>query len=406
MLEADQIDSAILQEQDRETVSEESSNSHIASTEVVTNSDERNDSEISYFARASCSADLDKVCTSNVNDMFNSTNVETQIIYEDPKKWPANFRSYTILCKLVERGPQTIGLNSYKFPYTEDGRHFSQKWFFKILTNGKKVKRRWLLYSQSKDKMFCFPCLLFSKADKSPFSDFEKGFNDWKHLNPFIHVHETSSTHRHSYVEWKELEIPLKAGNSIDADIEKCIQAETEKWRCVLKCIVDVIIHCARNNLPLIGSSDAIGDNNCGVFLSTLELISHYNPQLFQHIENIKSKKHVPSYFSPKIQNEVIEILGNKVRSEILSKVKSAKYFSIIFDCTSDTAHIEQMSQIIRYINNKDGEYSVEDSFVDFVISHQKTGRNLLEEIMQKLSSDGLDIQNCCGQGFDNGRKI
>ncbi|GBM37243.1 hypothetical protein AVEN_244935-1 [Araneus ventricosus] len=148
-----------------------------------------------------------------------------------------------------------------------------------------------------------------------------------------------------------------------------------EKWRCVLNCIVDVILHCARNNLPLRGSSEAIGDN-CGGFLSTLVSISLYNSQLFQHIENIKNKNHVPSYFSPKIQNEVIESLGNKVRSEILSKVKSTKYFFIIFDCTPDTsAHIEQTSQIIRYANIKDRECSEEESFVDFVISHQKTGR-------------------------------
>ncbi|GBN73057.1 hypothetical protein AVEN_162284-1, partial [Araneus ventricosus] len=59
------------------------------------------------------------------------------------------------------------------------------------------------------------------------------------------------------------------------------------------------------------------------------------------------------------------------------------------------------MSQITRYVNIKDGE----ESFVDFVISHQKTGRNLTEEIMQKLSSEGLDIQNCSGQGFEHGRK-
>ncbi|GBM57830.1 hypothetical protein AVEN_200361-1 [Araneus ventricosus] len=100
--------------------------------------------------------------------------------------------------------------------------------------------------------------------------------------------------------------------------------------------------------------------------------------------------------------NEVIEILGNNVRSEILSKVKSAMYFSIIIDCTPDTEHIEQTSQITRYVNIKDGE----ESFVDFVISHQKMERNLSEEIMQKLSSEGLDMQNCRGQGFDNGRKI
>ncbi|GBN89158.1 hypothetical protein AVEN_214764-1 [Araneus ventricosus] len=187
-------------------------------------------------------------------------------------------------------------------------------------------------------------------------------------------------------IDPRVMAVSRKSTGKNEKGIEKCIQAETEKWWCVLKCIVDVILHCARNNLPLRGSSDAIGDNNCGVFLSTLDLISRYNPQLFQHIENVKSKKHVPNYFSPKIQNEVIEIFVNKVHSEILNKVKSAKYFSIIFDCTPDTAHVEQMSQIIRYVNIKDGECSVEESFVDFVIGHQKTGRNLLEEIMEKLS--------------------
>ncbi|GBM83462.1 hypothetical protein AVEN_19578-1 [Araneus ventricosus] len=60
------------------------------------------------------------------------------------------------------------------------------------------------------------------------------------------------------------------------------------------------------------------------------------------------------------------------------------------------------MSQIIRYVNIKDGE----ESFVDFVISHQRKGRNLSEEIMQKLSSDGLDVQNCRGQGLNDGSNM
>lgn len=89
-----------------------------------------------------------------------------EIIYEDPKKWPANFRSDTVRCKLVERGPQTIDLDSYKFPCADDGRHFSQKWVYKILPNGEKVKRQWLLYSQSKDALFFSLALSFQKTTK------------------------------------------------------------------------------------------------------------------------------------------------------------------------------------------------------------------------------------------------
>ncbi|XP_054267047.1 52 kDa repressor of the inhibitor of the protein kinase-like [Macrosteles quadrilineatus] len=112
------------------------------------------------------------------------------------------------------------------------------------------------------------------------------------------------------------------------------------------------------------------------------------------------------NFRSDAIQNEVIEILGKKVRSEILQDIKNAKYFSIMFDCTPDTARLEQMSQIIRYVKIVDGECVIEESFVDFIISHQKTGRGLSEEILDKLMNDGLDIQNCRGQGFDNGANM
>lgn len=91
----------------------------------------------------------------------------------------------------------------------------------------------------------------------------------------------------------------------------------------------------------------------------TLELISHYNPQLSKHIENVQSGKYVTSYFSPLIQNELINRMGNKVPAEILKNVRSAKYFSIMFNCTPDTAHLDQMSAIIRYVTFKDGKCSV-----------------------------------------------
>lgn len=413
-VEDDKEEKALENEKENSKTEDDSKDNHsqIAPMELVTNVvdfEVESEQSISTMAWEPADPSPSTSCTFSEHDALNATDMEIKIIYEDPKKWPNNFRSDKIRCNLVERGPQTIDIDSYKFPCTDDGRHFSQKWIFKVLPNGERVKRQWLLYSQSKDALFCFPCLLFSKDDKkdrSAFCNIEEGFSDWKHLNPSILNHERSIPHRNSYVAWKELEIGLKTSRSVDAEHQKSIQAEAEKWRSVLKCIVDVILHCARNNLPLRGGSDSISDKNCGVFLSTLELISHYNPQLSKHIENVKSGKYVTSYFSPLIQNELIDLMGNKVRAEILKNVRSAKYFSIMFDCTPDTAHLEQMSEIIRYVTIKDGKCSVEESFVDFIISHQKSGRGLSQEILQKLNSDELDIQNCRGQGFDNGSNM
>lgn len=120
---------------------------------------------------------------------------------------------------------------------------------------------------------------------------------------------------------------------------------------------------CAKNNLALRGKSGLIGENNCGIFLNTIELISHYHSLLAEHILTIKSKKGSISYFSPKIQNEIISLMGEKVRKEIISKIKDAKYFSILFDCTPDISHKEQMSQIIRYIEVVDGQCYIKERF-------------------------------------------
>lgn len=80
-----------------------------------------------------------------------------------------------------------------------------------------------------------------------------------------------------------------------------------------------------------------------------MALISKYNPPLRQMMENLK--KGQISYLSKSVQNEVIELLGGAVRKHILDSIRSAKYYAIMFDCTLDVSHHEQMTQITRYVN-------------------------------------------------------
>ncbi|XP_065658256.1 zinc finger MYM-type protein 1-like [Hydra vulgaris] len=122
-----------------------------------------------------------------------------------------------------------------------------------------------------------------------------------------------------------------------------------------------------------------------------------------EHVASVKAKKTTTSYFSPRIQNELSELLGQKVRNEILSNVREAKYYSVLFDCTPDASHKEQMTQIIRYVHITEETCTIEESFVDFIGSHEKTGKGLAAEIIEKLEKDGLSISDCRGQGYDNG---
>ena len=73
-----------------------------------------------------------------------------------------------------------------------------------------------------------------------------------------------------------------------------------------------------------------------------------------------------------------------------------------MFDSTPDVSHVEQLSQIIRYVQITDGQCTIEESFVDFIESHKKTGQGLAMEVIEKLQADGLDINDCRGQRYDN----
>lgn len=139
-----------------------------------------------------------------------------------------------------------------------------------------------------------------------------------------------------NYIKWQVFRSNLEKGHFIDAETEKVIASKAEKWKHILKCILDAILFCVKNSDALRGSTEVIGDPRCGKFLNTIELISHYDPVLKQHIE--KQNKGSIKYFSSKVRNELLHLVGSQVKNTILEKIKKAKYYSIILDTTDADA--------------------------------------------------------------------
>jgi hypothetical protein len=52
------------------------------------------------------------------------------------------------------------------------------------------------------------------------------------------------------------------------------------------------------------------------------------------------------------VMEEVISILASEVKANILSSILNAKYYSIIADSTPDISHIDQLTLVVRYIEN------------------------------------------------------
>ncbi|KAL4704071.1 hypothetical protein ACJJTC_001993 [Scirpophaga incertulas] len=302
-----------------------------------------------------------------------------QLDINDPVSWlPLTDH---IRCFLVEKGPDQ-GKVSQNISSTEDaGRKFNIHWFTKKMSNGEMVPRSWLIYSKKRDAIFCFPCILFGSSSTKQImpalADAQKGFNDWRHLSPRIPEHENSTFHRENCIKWKMLEQKIKRKTTIDASLQKAIDQETNKWRHILKVCTNILLFCAENNLPLRGSHERIGESGSGVFLSAVDMISKFDPELRAHIESLH--KGNISYFTPYIQNELIDILASEIQTtndynaETISTAKSIMdQINYKFICTlqiwdkilesvdkvnvalqSKTMTIDKASELIKGLTNQ-----------------------------------------------------
>ena len=92
------------------------------------------------------------------------------------------------------------------------------------------------------------------------------------------------------------------------------------------------------------------------------------------------------TYLSPTIQNELIKLLGKKVKHFILEQIEAAKYFSTLLDSTPDVSHINQMALIVRYVKVDSSGVQIKESFLNFFPLHRKNADELLSLFSMNFS--------------------
>lgn len=297
----------------------------------------------------------------------------------DVGTWPAVRNSKTI-DHFITMGPTQIRIERDNFPKDRIGRHFASSYYTKKLTNNETIPRRWLVYSISKDRTFCFCCRLFDNQSISNLVS--EGCNDWKHLSETLKMHENSTLHKKFYCQWIEAEMRLKRGKTIDCEEQKLISRETLRWNNVLIRLMNITLYLAENNIAFRGTSDKLYTPNNGKFLSLVQLIGKFDPVMQEHLRLATTGNISDHYCGKDIQNELIDLMGEKVRSEIVSRVKISKYYSIIADCTPDISHIEQLSFTIRFADLSDDNITIKEHFIKFIPVNDSSGAGLTELIL------------------------
>ena len=135
-------------------------------------------------------------------------------------------------------------------------------------------------------------------------------------------------------------------------------------------------------------------------------MLAEFNPIIQEHVHRITNDEIHFHYLGSRIQNEIILLLASTIKSELVRKIKQAKYFSVILDCTPDISHQEQMSMILRYVDVSSNIVSIEESFLGFLEVNDTTGLGLFDVLKNELKSLDLDIDNIRGQSYDNGSNM
>ncbi|XP_074314594.1 uncharacterized protein LOC141649817 [Silene latifolia] len=305
---------------------------------------------------------------------------------------------------LADKGPQR-DLSFEKGPKDYRSRQFSSTWFTRVLSNGEKCDRDWLVYSKELDKVFCFCCKIFRKgAARGQLAN--EGFGHWSHLSDRLKEHENGVEHITNMTAWYDLRERVKKNKTIDKVAKKKMKKEKDHWKNLLQRVIYVVEFLAKHNLPFRGKKQRLYQKNNGNFLGLIEMLAKFDPIIQEHVLHITNDKIHFHYLGHNIQNELILLIASIIKAEIIKNVKEAKYFSVILDCTPDISHQEQMSLILRYVDVSSNSICVQESFLGFLNVDDTTGQGLFNVLLNELKSLDLDVDNVRGQSYDNGSNM
>ena len=263
----------------------------------------------------------------------------------------------------------------------DDGRtrYLNKSSFFRTLINGERVRRKWLIYSESTGLVFCWVCNLFSSCHVS----LTIGFNDWKNIQR-LSEHEGSTIRTKNAVFGRQTE---RLGKSLAAQIEN----ERDYWRNVLRRVVSVVNFLASQGLPFRGREEKIGSNRNGNFLGIIELLAQCDAFLADHLHRFgNAGSGTPSYLSSGIFNEFLQLMARQVWST---------YYSIIVDSSLDIAHLDQLVFAVRYVNKTGVPV---ERFLKFIVMEGHDAAHLTNNVINILKDLKISINNCRGQSYDN----
>lgn len=243
----------------------------------------------------------------------------------------------------------------------------------------------WLTLCETRKKLFCFYCsaaetrklMTFSTKAEDAFS--KLGFFNWKKASQRFIKHESSQAHA-------EARMKVQSRADVGSLLSQAHKKEQEMRAQMLLKQLTSLKYLLRQGLAIRGHDDKEGN-----LMQLLKLRSKDDPQLLTWLSDGK-------YLSPSIINEQIKLMGDYVLRGLLTDIRRALWYTLIADEATDVKHTEQMSVVIRWV---DEVYEINEEPIGLVQVPKTDAETLTNALKDVLIRCILPLSQCRGQAYD-----
>ena len=264
------------------------------------------------------------------------------------------------------------------------GRQFQAKWLKKF---------PWLTYDEEIQAAFCSTCKsaveyqlplphdLHSLRSKTSFVT--DGFSSWRKALEVFQTHEKSKLHREAVNGLSNMK-----KNTVVHALSDAKAKQMKDARVALLKIFHTVRVLAEEGIPYRGHTD---ENS--KFMSLLKMRAPDVPELKVWLDRTSYK-----WIHHKNIDEMLDLLLKEVLLKLIEPIRKATCFSIMMDECSDIRRLEQVSIVIRHV---DDALQIHEDFLGFYETNNTRSETLFKIITDVLERFNLPIRSIVGQCFD-----
>ncbi|KAF4075810.1 hypothetical protein AMELA_G00223020 [Ameiurus melas] len=253
-------------------------------------------------------------------------------------------------------------------------RSFQTEWY---------TRKPWLCGCASRNRLFCFPCLLFTTSENVWTTT---GFCDLKNIPRSLSRHESSTSHIQSQIALKtfgsaRLDVGLNEQRRLSVRVHN---AQVKENREVLKDLINATCFLAKQQLAFRANDERTSSSNRGHYAELLHAFAEKDDRLARHLETSS----VFSGLSNRIQNDLIDSISDVIRTDIKKEINAALFVAVEVDETTDATDKAQISVTLRYVSISEEACGVREAFLGFDdVSNDRRASVIAEYILGVLET-------------------